>query len=120
MTPKWFNVNEDARVFSSHAEVHKMGWMRAGSAILAIEQYKGHYRFEQKKVPFDLNELGAGYNQYWIREEDVTLLPFEEEEPPPDDEDDDPDDGDASDARLGRAIRVILSEGGAVAFGTRS
>jgi hypothetical protein len=124
MTPKWFNVNEDARVWSSHAKVHKMGWMRAGSAVLAVEEYGGSFRFEEFKEPSDLVPLGDGYNDYWIPTDSVTLLPFEEEDDEDgdgeDDPGDDPDTGDATDARLGRAIRVVLAEGGAVAFGTRT
>ncbi len=103
MEAKWFNVNASARVWAGHSESHKMGWMNAGSAILAVEEYKGSYRFEDFKEPSDLSHLGGVYNAYWIRKSDVSLRPFEDEDedvPPP-------VIVGKSDAELGAAFRIV-------------
>ncbi len=118
---RWFNVNADARVWAGHADVHKMGWMRAGSGIRAIQEYSGSYRFKEVKGPEDLIPLGNGYNEYWIRKEDVSILPYSDPVPAPDDEPDEdpgdePDTNYARDARLGAAVRLIRAEGGGVVF----
>jgi hypothetical protein len=106
MDPKWYNVNEDARVWAGHSDAHKMGWMRAGSAIRAVEEYKSSYRFEEYKPPADLKELGGGYNEYWIRKADVTV------EPMPDDDgngDTDTLPSQPGDAELGAALRILIN-----------
>ncbi len=112
---KWFNVNEDARVWSGHADVHKMGWMRAGSAIRAVAEYSGSYRFLEFKPPEDLIPFGNGYSQYWIRKEDVSLLPFEDEDDASDDMDPDPEiPALPGDGRIGAAIRILREAGAKV------
>ena len=108
MTLKWYNVNEDARVWSGHADTQKQGWMRAGSAVLAVEEYQGSVRFEDYREPSDLKELTGGYPEYWMRLEDLSLLPLEEE-------DDDPlpvpvpVPSNVDDAALGAAFRLLVN-----------
>ena len=102
--PKWYNVNADARVWNSHAEVQKQGWMRAGSAILAIEEYKGSVRFVEYKEPSELKPLSSGYPQYWMQLSTLSLLPFEEED---DDVNDEP--APTGDAALGAAFRLLVN-----------
>ncbi len=129
MEPKWFNVNEDAQIWSGHADNHKQFKMSAPAAILAIDEYKGSYQFEEAKAvasdgtQFTLSMLpDPGYPQLWIRIADVTTSPFEDEDDvadeldPPDDEEpgDEPDIGSA--AELGRAIWTIRAQGGGVVF----
>ena len=106
---KWYNVNKDARVWAGHSEGHKMGWMRAGSAILAIEEYKGAVRFVTYKEPADLIERGGGYPEWWMRVDDLSLEPMPDPDPVPGP---DPAPGwtpIAGDAELGAAFRTIVS-----------
>lgn len=116
MEAKWFNVNEDARVWSGHSDGHhKQGWIYAPAAIRAIEEYQGSYKFHEWKT--DLHgsvEITAtpDYPEYWIRMADVSLEPYGEPTPDPDtDPVPDPDkpvpvEGDAE---LGAAVRTIVA-----------
>ncbi len=127
MEATWFNVNDDARIWAGHSDAHKQGWLYAPGAILAIEEYKGSYRFEEWKVENTGSGAFAGgslapnlsYPEMWVRIKDVSLIPFEDEDDVSDDMDTDP--GDEPDpagrnARLGAAIRLIRAEGGGVVF----
>ena len=112
---KWFNVNEDAQIWSGHADsAHKQGWLRAPAAIRAIDMYQGSYQFEEVLV--DESKGGADardptttdYPQYWIRIEDVSLEPYGE--PTPDNGDTPPpppETREVSDAELGAALRIV-------------
>jgi hypothetical protein len=95
-----------------------MGRLLPGSAIRAIQEYKGSYRFAQWRGPDELVPLNTAYPEYWIRTEDTSLFPYEEDAdtptPPPEDEDDVP--AVTRDAKLGAALRLILLEGGEVFF----
>lgn len=108
---KWFNVNEDARVWAGHSDAHKQGWIYAPAGIRAIEEYKGSYRFEEWKVEGDGRgdfATSPGYPQLWIRAEDVSLDPFPGTDPDPI-PDPDPVPGEVSDAELGAALRLIVN-----------
>lgn len=122
MDPKWFNVNHDAQIWSGHSDDHqKMGKLIAPAGILAIDFYQGSYQF--KKVMIDdknggedrLDPLTEGYDQYWIREEDVSDElynpdpgPFPNPDPVPSP---DPVPGSGpSDAEIGRVIRFLLGK----------
>lgn len=111
---KWFNVNEDARIWSSHAaSAQKQGWLRAPAGIRAIDDYKGSYQFDEVRVDEELGGAderidNPGYPQYWIRHEDVSLEPYEDSDdnggdtpPPPEPV--------AGDAELGAALRTIVT-----------
>jgi len=123
--PKWFNVNEDAQIWSGHANsAHKQFVLVAPAAIRAIDEYQGSYQFEQARgiapdgTQYDLTLLlDPGYPQAWIREHDVSLLPFEDE---PDDEDEPEippvEEAEWSDVLIGTAVRIILDHGGSVSF----
>ncbi len=124
MDPKWFNVNQDSQIWSGHSDNHqKMGKLIAPAGILAIDFYKGSYQF--KKVMIDdanggkdqRDPLTEGYNQYWIREEDVSEVPYNPDPGPfpgPDPEDPLPvpepvpsNPGDPSNEEIGRVIRFL-------------
>lgn len=123
MDPKWFNVNVKARIWSGHADsAQKQGWMYPPGAILAIDEYKGSYQFEEWKVVdggIDDFYAHAGYKQLWIRIEDTSSLPFEGEEPSPEPipgPDTDPlpvpepipsNQGDPSNEEIGKVIRFL-------------
>jgi len=78
MDPIWYNVNEDGQVWSGHSDNHqKMGKMLAGSAIRAIDEYKGSVQFKEYKQPSNLKPLTSGYNQYWMRLAALSLEPYE-------------------------------------------
>ena len=107
---KWYNVNADARVWAGHSDAHKQGWLYAPAAILAIEEYKGSYRFEEYKVEgggYGDLDASSDYPDLWIRQEDVSTLPFEDEDdvsdelpvPPPM----------VGDAALGAAFRLLVN-----------
>ena len=112
--PIWFNVNEDARIWSGHAaSAQKQGWLIAPAAILAVDDYKGSYQFKEWKV---VGELGgkdkmiieAGYPQLWIRHEDVSLEPYDPNPTP------DPVPGPVpvpipGDEAAGAALRVLVT-----------
>ncbi len=109
---RWFNVNEDARVWSGHSDNHqKMGWMLPGSAIRAINEYQGSYQFDEYKGPNGLFDRTVAYPQYWIRKGDVTLYPFEDKDGDDDNGDTEtwppPQDINVADAQLGAAFKVI-------------
>ncbi len=133
MEAKWFNVNEDARIWSGHSDAHKQGWLYAPGGILAIEEYKGSYRFVDWKVgpggsgAFAGGDFASdtGYPETWIRILDVSLDEFDDgsgngddgDVPPPEDEVwPPPEDINVADARLGHAVRLIRAEGGGVVF----
>ena len=103
MTPKWYNVNADARVWAGHAEVQKQGWMRAGSAVLSVEEYKGSVQFVEYKEPADLKDRTSDYPEWWMQLKDLSLLPFEDDDKPP------VPSGDPSDTALGAAFRLIVN-----------
>ena len=114
MEPKWFNVNVKARIWSGHSDDHqKQGTMYPPAAILAIDEYKGSYQFEEWKVVDEgIADFYAheGYEQLWIRATDVTTLPFE-------DEDDVADEvwpvlelTRPSDETIGRVVRYLLGK----------
>ncbi len=104
----WYNVNVRARIWSGHSDDHhKQGTMYPPGAILAIDEYKGSYQFEEWKVVDEgIGDFYAheGYEQLWIRATDVTTLPFEDEVRPtleltrP------------SDETIGRVIRYLLGK----------
>lgn len=122
MIAKWFNVNENARIWAGHSDAHKQGWLRAPGAILAVEEYKGSYRFDDWKVEGEGSGDFAGgdfatdlsYPETWIRIADVSLVPFDGQ-----DEDDASDDMDSpppppppitalpGDGELGAALRIL-------------
>ncbi len=114
MDPKWYNVNVKARIWSGHADsAHKQGWMYPAGAILAIDEYKGSYQFEEWKVKGDgIADFyaHAGYPQLWIRIADVSLEQFEEEEPPVPDEDDPLPQNVPSNEEIGRVIRFLFGK----------
>jgi hypothetical protein len=114
--PKWFNVNEDAQIWAGHSDAHKQFILEAPAGLMAVEEYKGSYRFEVavvldeegSQVPLEL-PLDAGYPEAWIRAEDVTTDPYEGPvddgplpEPGPD-----PVPGKYSDAEIGAAFRLL-------------
>ncbi len=116
MEPKLFNVNENARIWAGHSDAHRMGWLYAPAAILAVEEYEGSYRFEEWRVVgagyADLTERTSGYPQWWIRVADVSLLPYEDptDDPEPEPEPDpDPEGEGPSNEELGAAVRVFFS-----------
>lgn len=125
MEAKWFNVNKDARIWAGHSDAHKQGWLYAPGGILAIEEYKGSYRFEQWRVDPPGSGAFAGgdfssdqsYPETWIRILDVSLEEFDDNGDGEDNGDvPPPEPADEADARLGRAIRIIRAEGGSVGF----
>ena len=110
---KWFNVNEDARIWSGHSDsAHKQGWIYAPAAIRAIDEYQGSYEFVDWKVVGDGRgdfSASISYPQLWIRIADVTAEPYE---PPNDVPDPVPGPGPApvaGDAELGAALRTLVS-----------
>lgn len=106
---KWYNVNVDARVWAGHSESHKMGWMRAGSAILAVEEYKNAVRFVEYKEPSDLKERGSGYPEWWMQLKDLSLEPMPVPTPVPSPV---PVPGpvpQTDDAELGAALRLLVN-----------
>ncbi len=115
MLSQWFNVNKDSRIWAGHSDTHKQGWIYAPAAILAIEEYKGSYRFEEWKIEGEGRgafSATSGYPSFWIRMEDVSILPFEgpngDPDPTPDpDPDEYPDK--VSDAKLGAALRTLVN-----------
>ncbi len=125
MDPKWFNVNVKARIWSGHADsAQKQGWMYPPGAILAIDEYKGSYQFEEWKVVGDgIDDFYAhkGYDQLWVRIVDTSTETYEDYlaslESPVDEPDTDPlpvpvpvpsDSGEVSDEMLGKVIRFLL------------
>jgi len=114
---KWFNVNEDARIWSGHADsATRLGWLRAPAGIRAIDDYKGSYQFKEVRVADDGRDeivIKSGYPQNWIRHEDVTTEPFEE--PTNGEPGLHPDDPAwvpvpvTGDAELGAAVRTIVA-----------
>ncbi len=112
MDPKWFNVNVKARIWSGHSDnSHKQGWMYPAGAILAIDEYKGSYQFEEWKVKGDgIADFYAheGYEQLWIRIEDVSVQPYADPVPNPNP---DPVPGDyPSNEVIGRVIRFLFGK----------
>ncbi|MCK5603764.1 hypothetical protein KAR91_17890 [Candidatus Pacearchaeota archaeon] len=125
MEPKWYNVNQDIRVYSGHADsAQKQGWILAPAAILAIDEYKGSFQFEEAKVPEgakpeDFLKFAAkpGYPQLWVRSDEVSLEPYDPSPEPDPDPVPDPDPlpvpepipSDPGDAELGRAFRIVAN-----------
>lgn len=113
--PKWYNVNKDIRVWASHSDTHKQGWIYAPAAILALEEYKGSYLFSEAMVvgtgKLDY-AISSGYPQTWVRIEDVSTEPYEPEPSPDPEPEPEPDPGPApveGDAELGAAVRTIVA-----------
>ncbi len=129
ITPEWWNVNEDAQIWSGHADNHKQFVLEAPAGILAIDEYQGSFQFETAMVKDGdvLKEIhpkgDPGYEQLWIRIDAVTKDLYEEEpgpdddgnDPPPEDEPD-PDDEPVNDTdeRIGNAIRILREAGAKV------
>ena len=111
--PKWYNVNEDARVWAGHSNSHKQGWIYAPAAILAIEEYKRAVRFVEFKVEGKGRADFAAspdYQELWVRLMDLSLEPYEGPNGEPDetpDPDTNPDT--VSDAELGAAFRTLVN-----------
>ncbi len=116
---QWFNVNADARIWASHSRDHKQGWIYAPAAILAIEEYKGAYRFKDWRVVDDGRgdfSVSSGYPQFWIQAVDVSLEPYEPyaEPDPTSDPGSEPEPKPEleptliEDAALGAAVRVLF------------
>ena len=111
---KWFNVNKDIRVWAGHSDAQKQGWIYAPAAIRAIEEYKGSYRFEARKVDRDGSvNIGEepGHPEFWVRVDDVSTLPYGPEPtllpiatPIPL-----PTPSEVSDADLGATFRLIVN-----------
>ena len=98
----WYNINADARVWAGHSRVQKQGWMRSGSAILAVEAYQGAVRFEEHRGPSDLKSPTNNYPEYWMQLEDLSLRQLEPDVPI----------GpglQAGDAALGAAFRLLVN-----------
>ncbi len=115
---KWFNVNEDAQIWSGHSDNHqKQGWLRAPAAIRAIDYYGGSYQFVEVLVDEELggrderDPATTNYPQYWIRETSVSILPFipdPDPEPEPDPEPTPEPGDDPSDSEIARVIRYLF------------
>ncbi|MCK5602261.1 hypothetical protein KAR91_10340 [Candidatus Pacearchaeota archaeon] len=113
--PKWYNVNQDIRTWSGHAEsAQHQGWIFAPAGILVLEEYKGSYRFEECKPSPDApggkceSAPSPGYPQTWVRIEDVSTDPYEPPPEPPDDDDPDPIPDIISNEEAGEALRTIV------------
>ena len=115
MDPKWYNVNEDARIWSGHADsAQKQGWLYAPAAILAIDEYKGSFQFKEYKAVdngFGDFQADEDYPDFWIRIEDTSQKPFDPPVPVPDLVPDPiPSVDGPSDAEIGRVIRFLFGK----------
>lgn len=114
--PMWVNVNEDAQIWAGHSDAHKQFILRAPAAVLAVEAYKGSYRFDTAlvieggdQVPLEFS-LADGYPEAWIRQEDTTLEAYEED-PVGDDDGGGPppvtEPGEYTNEEIGAAFRLL-------------
>lgn len=114
--PIWVNVNKDAQIWAGHSDAHKQFLMVAPAAVLAVEVYKGSYRFEEALTIEDGAQvtleykLDDGYPQAWIRTADTSIDAYEED-PVGDDDGGGPPPvtppGEYTDEEIGAAFRLL-------------
>ena len=114
---KWFNINKVVQVWSGHSDDHqKMGKLFPPAGIRAIDEYKGSFQFDEFRLDGDgrseLVERNAAYDQWWVRDGDVSLMPFvpPDEVPMPEPEEvwPTPEITRPSDETIGRVVRYLL------------
>ena len=120
---KWFNVNKDIRVWGGHSDARKQGWIFAPAAVYAVEEYQGSVKFLPEDMMFDALgrievKADPGYPEYWVRLEDLSLVPFDLDTPDPIGPDDPAPEPDEvwptpeftrpSDETIGRVVRYLL------------
>ncbi len=112
----WVDIYSDLRAWAATDAIHKMGWLRAGDNIHLTEQHTEDgelwFRFDLSNG-VDLNPLGGGYNEYWVKGDELEVaatssIPTPVPTPVPTPE---PTPGDQpSDAQIGAVVRFLFGK----------
>jgi hypothetical protein len=100
-------ISERTRVWSSHADIHKMGWLDKGVLIHVVDHYGDRAQFDEVVSGFhtELIERTGAYPSWWVDLDKLSASnPLDEPAPPP-------EPGVApSDAEIGRVVRYLFGK----------